>query len=48
MLRAADLRLLARARTIWVPLDPRTGRPCEVSAQVREKFSTPGPLGRAT
>jgi acyl-CoA thioesterase FadM len=42
MLRAADRRLLAKARTIWVPIDRRTGRPCEVSAEVREKFSTPG------
>lgn len=43
MRRATDLRLLATARTIWVPIDPRTGRPCQVSAEVREKFSTPGP-----
>jgi acyl-CoA thioester hydrolase len=48
MFRAADAKLLAKARTIWVPLDPRTGRPCEVSAEVRERFSTPGPLERAS
>lgn len=46
MLRKADGRLLAKARTIWVPIDPRTGRPCEVSADVRDRFSTPGELER--
>ncbi len=46
MYRKSDQRLLAKARTIWVPIDPRTGRPCEVSAEVREKFSTPGTLER--
>lgn len=46
MLRARDQRLLAKARTIWVPIDPTTGRPCEVSTEVRERFSTPGPLER--
>ena len=48
ILRAADRKLLARARTIWVPLDPRTGRPCEVSAEVRERFSAPAPAGAPT
>jgi len=37
--RAADGKLLARARTLWVPLDRKTGRPCEVSRDVRERFS---------
>jgi acyl-CoA thioester hydrolase len=46
MFRARDDRLLARARTLWVPLDPATGRPVEVSAEVRERFSIPGPLER--
>jgi len=44
--RVRDGRLLARARTIWVPLDPATGRPVEVSAEVRERFSVPGDLER--
>ena len=48
ILRAADRKLLARARTIWVPLDPRTGRPCEVSAEGRERFSAPAPAGAPT
>ena len=46
LFRAKDQRLLAKARTIWVPLDPATGRPCEVSAEVRERFSVPGTLER--
>src|SRR3989339_2204208 len=37
ILRASDDRVLAKARTIWVPLDVGTGRPCEVSAEVRER-----------
>ena len=48
MFRKTDGRLLAKARTIWVPIDPATGRPCEVSAEVRDRFSTPGPLDRGS
>jgi acyl-CoA thioester hydrolase len=48
ILRARDGRLLAKARTIWVPLDPRTGRPVEVGPEVRERFSTPGELERSS
>ena len=40
--RAADDRLLARSRTLWAPVDPRSGRPRRVSAAVRAYFSTPG------
>jgi acyl-CoA thioester hydrolase len=39
ILRAADRRLLARARTVWCPVDFRTGRPRRVPAEVRERFS---------
>lgn len=46
MYRARDGRLLAKARTIWVPISPRTGRPVEVTAEVRERFSVPGDLER--
>jgi len=35
----ADGRLLARARSLWVPIDPRTGRPRRPSADVRALFS---------
>ena len=46
ILRVRDQRLLARARTVWVPIEPGTGRPCEVSPEVRERFSVPA-AGRA-
>ncbi|HEY1213116.1 MAG TPA: thioesterase family protein [Bryobacteraceae bacterium] len=39
--RAKDNRLLAKARTLWCSVDPTTGRPIEVSPQVRAAFSTP-------
>jgi acyl-CoA thioester hydrolase len=37
--RGADGKLLARARTLWCPLDPKTGRPHPVSAGLRARFS---------
>ena len=37
--RKVDNVLLAQARTLWVPVDSRTGKPMRVSAEVREKFS---------
>jgi acyl-CoA thioester hydrolase len=40
VLRHADRKLLARARTLWCPIDARTLRPCRVPADVREQFST--------
>ena len=40
--RAADGKVLARARTIWCPIDAETGRPTDVSPEVRERFSDPG------
>jgi len=39
ILREADGVLLARARTLWCPMDRRTGRPATVSAEVRAAFS---------
>ena len=39
--RAKDSRLVAKARTVWCSVDPTTGRPIEVSPQVRAAFSTP-------
>ncbi|MFL6594320.1 MAG: acyl-CoA thioesterase [Chthoniobacterales bacterium] len=39
IIRATDEKLLARARTLWVPINPQTGRPKRVSAEVREIFS---------
>jgi len=40
ILRAGDRVLLARARTLWCPMDRRTGRPAKVSDEVRAAFST--------
>ncbi len=40
ILRSADRRLLARTRTLWCPIDPGTGRPKQVGADVRERFSS--------
>jgi len=41
ILRAADRRLLVRARTLWCPISPGTLRPMHVGDDVRERFSTP-------
>jgi acyl-CoA thioester hydrolase len=43
VLRKADGKLLARARTVWCPIDAKTGRPRRVSPTVRELFSTGSP-----
>ena len=37
--RKIDNQLLAQARTVWVPLDSRTGKPTRVPAEVRAQFS---------
>ena len=39
LLRARDRSLLAKARTLWCPIDAQTGRPTSVSAEVRACFS---------
>ncbi len=41
LLRASDRSLLARALTVWCPIDAGTGRPAAVSAEVRARFSRP-------
>jgi acyl-CoA thioester hydrolase len=38
--RAVDGVVLARARTLWCPIDARTRRPTGVSAALREMFSS--------
>jgi acyl-CoA thioester hydrolase len=38
--RKEDAKVIARARTIWCPIDPKTMRPTEVSESVYEHFST--------
>jgi acyl-CoA thioester hydrolase len=42
VLRASDRKVLAKAKTVWVPIDAATGRPKRVSDRVRQMFSTPG------
>ena len=42
-IRRADEKLLARARTLWVPIDFRTGKVLDVGPDVRERFSVPSP-----
>jgi acyl-CoA thioester hydrolase len=37
--RKADDQLLAQARTLWVPIDSKTGKPTRVSVDVRARFS---------
>ena len=39
ILRKIDSQLLAKTRTLWIPIDPRTGKPTRVSADVRARFS---------
>lgn len=43
LVRERDGKLLARARTLWCPIEPSTGRPTDVSDEVRERFSVPEP-----
>lgn len=37
--RAADGKLLAKVRTLWCPIDPTTGRPKRIDAELRAQFS---------
>ncbi len=39
--RTNDKKVLARARTLWCPLDRSTGRPTRVGEDVRTRFSVP-------
>jgi acyl-CoA thioester hydrolase len=39
LLRAADRTVLAKARTLWCPIDAEKHRPVAVSADVRARFS---------
>jgi len=45
VLRIPDRQVLARARTIWCPVDAETGKPTNVSDEVRSRFSTNGTSG---
>ena len=44
VLRAADRKLLAKARTLWCPMDAATGKPAAVSPEVRASFSVDAPV----
>jgi acyl-CoA thioester hydrolase len=44
--RASDGRLLARALTLWCPLDPVTRRPIAVGDELRARFSVGAREGR--
>ena len=37
--RKADGQILSKARTLWCPVDPVTGRPVRVPSEVRAQFS---------
>ena len=37
--RQSDGQLLSKARTLWCPVDPKSGRPVRVSPEVRAQFS---------
>jgi acyl-CoA thioester hydrolase len=37
--RPSDGQLLSEARTLWCPINNKTGRPMRVSAEVRAQFS---------
>jgi acyl-CoA thioester hydrolase len=41
-IRREDGRVLARARTLWCPVDAHTGKPQRVSAEIRARCSVPG------
>jgi acyl-CoA thioester hydrolase len=43
LLRAQDGLLLAKALTVWCPIDVQTGRPATVSTKVRADFSRAAP-----
>jgi len=41
ILRAGDRKLLARARTLWCPVNAQGGKPSRVDEDVRKRFSVP-------
>ena len=40
ILRRANKQLLARARTVWCPVNKETGRPTRVGTEIRTQFSS--------
>ena len=43
IVRASDRKLLAKARTVWCPVDANTMKPTEPGDDVRARFSTAAP-----
>jgi acyl-CoA thioester hydrolase len=41
ILRGTGRRLVARARTLWCPIDLQSGRPRRVTPELRARFSVP-------
>lgn len=41
ILRSDDGKVLARVRTLWCPLDKKSGRPTRVGDDIRARFSVP-------
>ena len=41
IINRANGRVLAVVRTVWCPLDSKTGRPADVSREIRSLFSVP-------
>lgn len=37
-----DRKLLAKARTLWIPINSKSGKPMRVDSDVRTRFSVPG------
>jgi acyl-CoA thioester hydrolase len=44
IIRVQDGQLLAKSRTLWCPIDPRTGRIKRVGPELRDRVSVPGAL----
>lgn len=42
ILRSSDRKLLAKARTLWIPINSKTGKPARVDQDVRRRFSYSG------
>jgi len=42
IIRSRDRKLLAKARTLWVPINSKTGKPMRVDSDVRKRFSVSG------
>jgi acyl-CoA thioester hydrolase len=40
VLRQSDRKVLATARTLWVPINPATAKPTRVPPEIRARFST--------